>query len=386
MAHVDRNAHVAAVLKLLRSGPVVALLGPRQVGKSTLAREVAERWTRGPVTTFDLERDADVRRLGEPSLVLAGLRGLVVLDEIQRIPNLFTTLRWLVDRPRTPARFLVLGSAAPALLQQSAESLAGRIAYHELPGFTVDEVGARWLQQLWRRGGFPRSFNARTERESARWRYDFIRTFRERELPALDVAAPAPALGRFWSMLAHVHGQTLSWSELGRSMSVADNTVRRYVDTLEAALVVRTLKPWHENISKRQVKAPKVFVRDSGLLHTLLDIETQEQLEGHPKAGASFEGFAIHEAMRVTGARPDQCYFWATHAGAELDLLVVMRGKRRGFEVKFTDAPGVTPSMRIALEDLKLDSLDVLHAGTETYSLAPKIRAVALSRIDMDEL
>jgi predicted AAA+ superfamily ATPase len=372
---------VQQVLALLRASPVVALLGPRQVGKSTLAKDIAAEWKRGAVTFFDLERDADVRRLTDASRVLEPLRGLVVLDEVHRRPDLFPALRVLADRPKRPARFLVLGSASPHLLKQSSETLAGRIAFYELPGFSLAEVGASNLRRLWLRGGFPRAFTARSLAESARWRRDFVQTFLERDLPQLDIRTPATALRRFWSMLAHVHGQVVSWSELGRSMAVADTTVRAYLDVLEGTLVVRTLKPWHENLSKRQVKSPKVFVRDTGLLHTLLDIEGLQALEGHPKVGASWEGFMIHEIMKRLGARPDQCFFWATHGGAELDLLVVIGRTRRGFEIKLTDAPGMSPSMRVALTDLHLDSLDVIHAGSETYPLGERVRAMAASRV-----
>jgi uncharacterized protein len=322
-----------------------------------------------------------VRRLAEPSHALSPMRGLVVIDEVQRVPELFTTLRVLADRPRRPARFLVLGSASPQMLKQTSETLAGRIAFHELPGFALDEVTPRNLDRLWLRGGFPRAYTARSNGESARWRRDFVKTFLERDLPLLDVRTPSSTLSRFWSMLAHVHGQTLNWSELGRSMGVADTTVRTYLDILEGALVVTTLKPWHENISKRQVKSPKVYVRDSGLLHTLLDIESRDDLDRHPRVGASWEGFVIHQLTQHLGARPDQCFFWATHAGAELDLLVVARGKRHGFEIKLTDAPSVTPSMHAALADLRLDTLDVIHAGDTTYPLSPRVRAVAARRI-----
>lgn len=377
---LDRAAHRTKLQQLLKRNPVVALLGPRQIGKSTLARAIAAEWKRGG-TYFDLEDDADVRRLAEPSHTLAPLRGLVVIDEVQRRPELFPALRVLADRPRTPARFLVLGSASPHLLRQTSETLAGRIAFHDLGGFSLDEVGPRRLQRLWLRGGFPRSFTAGSVADSATWRRDFVRTFLERDLPQLDIRTPASALGRFWSMLAHVHAQTLNWSELGRSMGVADNTVRSYLDVLEGTLMVTTLKPWHANLSKRQVKAPKVFLRDAGLLHTLLDLDTMDQLQRHPRVGASWEGFVIHEITRRLGARPDQCYFWATHAGAELDLLVVAGTQRRGFEIKLTSAPGVTTSMRIALDDLELDSLDVIHAGRDTYALSERIRAVAAMRL-----
>jgi hypothetical protein len=383
---VERREHREAILALLAQSPVVALLGPRQIGKSTLARDVASHWKRTGVTTFDLESDADQRRMAEPSRTLEPLRGLVVIDEIHLLPDLFRTLRALADRPKRPARFLVLGSAAPHLLKQGSETLAGRIAFYDLPGFSLEEIGARNARRLWLRGGFPRAYTATSAVESSRWRRDFVRTFIERDLPQLDVRVSSSSLRRFWSMLAHVHAQTLNWSELGRSMGVADTTVRGYLDILEGAMVVRTLKPWHENISKRQVKSPKAFIRDSGLLHTLLDIETLEQLEGHPRAGASWEGFAIGEVVRQLGARPDQCFFWATHAGAELDLVVVAGGRRLGFEVKLTDAPGVTPSIRAALLDLKLESLDVIHAGQKTYPLADRVRAVSLQRVLTDLL
>ncbi|CAN5799896.1 ATP-binding protein [soil metagenome] len=379
---LSRKQDLEAVVALLRASPVVALLGPRQVGKSTLARAVGREFHR--VTTLDLEADADRRRVAEPIAALERLRGLVVIDEIQYAPELFRALRVLADRPRRPASFLVLGSASPELLRQTSETLAGRIAFHELGGFSLDEVGPPKLRRLWLRGGFPRAFTAKTTAESARWRRDFIRTFLERDLPQLDVRTPALALRRFWSMLAHVHGQTLNWSELGRSMGVADTTVRGYLDILEGTLVVQTLKPWHENISKRQVKSPKVYIRDSGLLHTLLDIETEEQLEGHPRVGASWEGFAIREVTRRLGARPEQCFFWSTHAGAELDLLVIAGERRLGFEIKRTAAPSITPSMRSALLDLKLDSLDVVHSGKETYPLSDRVRALALDRVLSD--
>jgi uncharacterized protein len=267
------------------------------------------------------------------------------------------------------------------LLKQTSETLAGRIAFHELPGFALDEVAPQNMDRLWLRGGFPPAYTARSNAESGRWRRDFIRTFLERDLPQLDVRTPSATLSRFWSMLAHVHGQTLNWSELGRSMGVADTTVRTYLDTLEGALVVSTLKPWHENISKRQVKSPKVYVRDSGLLHTLLDIQSRDDLDRHPRVGASWEGYVIEQVTQRLGARPEQCFFWATHAGAELDLLVVARAKRLGFEVKLTDAPGVTASMHSALADLHLDSLDVIHAGETTYPLAKRVRAVSARRM-----
>lgn len=378
---LPRSRHVATVLDLLRQFPVVGIVGARQVGKSTLARMIAERWADG-VTVFDLEDPADEARLADPKLALDRLSGLVVLDEIQRLPDIFRVLRVLADRPGVPARFLVLGSAGPELLRQGSESLAGRIAYYELGGLSLDEVDSQDHDALWVRGGFPLSFLAASEADSVRWRRAFVRTFTERDLPQLGVGVPADTMRRFWSMLAHMHGQTLNASAIARSFGVSDTTVRRYLDTLSSALVVRQLRPWHQNLRKRQVRSPKVFVADTGILHALLGLDSREAIEGHPQVGASWESLAIANVLERLGARwGEDAYFWATHAGAEIDL-VVMRGPRRlGFEVKRTSAPKVTPSMRIALEDLQLDSITVLHAGTETFPLAERILAIPAYRI-----
>lgn len=379
---IDRIVWQRRIEGLLARHPVVGLVGARQVGKTTLARQVGSR--RRGLTVFDLESPRDVARLAEPQLALEPLRGLVILDEIQRQPNLFGVLRVLADRPRTPARFLVLGSASPDLLRQSAETLAGRIAYLELPGLSLDEVGPQATLPLWVRGGFPRSFLASTNAASLEWRGAFIQTFLERDLPQLGLNLPAPTMRRFWMMLAHAHGQVWNSSEFARSFGVADTTVRRYLDALTAALVVRQLPPWHANIGKRQVKSPKVYVADSGLLHALLDLDSLRALEGHPKLGASWEGFAITELVAHLRVGWDRCHFWATHAGAELDLLVTAGRRRYGFEIKRTDAPRLTPSMRHALADLRLDQLTVIHAGTDVFPLAPRIRAIPLARIVHD--
>jgi uncharacterized protein len=379
----DRPSHRRRLAALLAASPVVAILGARQVGKTTLARMVATD-RGGPVAFLDLEDPADAARLADPILALGGLRGLVVLDEVQRVPEVFRALRVLADRPRRPARFLVLGSASPDLLRQSSESLAGRLAFHELGGFSLEETGAEALDRLWLRGGFPRSFLARTEGASGDWRRDFVRTFLQRDLPGLGITIPSETLGRFWSMLAHFHGQVWNGSELARSFGVADTTVRRYLDILASTFVLRVLPPWFENLGKRQVKSPKVYVADSGLLHTLLGVGDRRDLERHPKLGASWEGFAIEQVVARLKARREECFFWGTQAGAELDLLVVRGRRRLGFEVKRTTAPSVTPSMRIALADLGLERLDVIHAGSETYPLAPRVRALACSRILSD--
>lgn len=373
---IDRPRHLQSIRRLLARFPVVGLTGARQVGKTTLARTLADS-SSGTVTHFDLEDPAAVARLADPILALGGLRGLVILDEIQHRPELFASLRVLADRRPVRARFLVLGSASPGLLQQSAESLAGRIAYYELPGLGLDEVGTKLGSRLWLRGGFPRAFLSRSEGESGEWRQSFLRTFLERDLPQFGITAGTQSMYRFWSMLAHAHGQLWNASEIGRSMGLGDTTVRSYLDRMSDAFVMRQLRPWHENIGKRQVRAPKVYIRDSGLLHTLLDIHTLRQLEAHPKSGASWEGFVIEQAIQALGALPHECYFWRTHTGAELDLFV-NRGRRRiGIEVKRTTAPAITPSMRNAIADLKLSELHVVHAGTTSFPMAGKIRALA---------
>jgi hypothetical protein len=384
---LKRPAALAQLRRLLDEYPVVALLGARQVGKSTLARTLV-RQLRRTSTFFDLEDPADLARLDDPRTALEPLRGLVVLDEIQRRPDLFPVLRVLADRPRRPARFLVLGSASPDLLRQTSETLAGRIAFQELPGFGLDEVGVSRLERLWLRGGFPRAFLARSGPASFAWREQFIRTFLERDLPQLGINVGAVAMHRFWSMIAHYHGQTWNSSEVARSFAVSDTTARRWLDLLAATFMVRLLPAWSANIAKRQVKAPRVYVADSGLLHALLGIDSRWALERHPKLGASWEGFGIEAVIRRLGARREEAFFWRTHTGAELDLLVVRGHKRLGFELKRSSAPAVTPSMRSALSDLELARLDVIHAGDQTYPLAPKIRAVALRRLfqDLDAL
>jgi len=381
---IPRPDHLAALEGRLRRFPVVALLGARQTGKTTLARELARRSRTGS-TAFDLERAADLALLDDPELALRDLRGLVVLDEVQRRPEIFSALRVLADRQPPPARFLVLGSASSALLRQASESLAGRIAFHELPGLSLSEVGTARVERLWLRGSFPRAYTARSEAASYEWRQEFVRTFLERDLPQLGSLVPAPTLGRFWAMLAHAHGNVWNGSEFARAFGVAHTTVGRYLDLLSGAFVVRQLPPWSENLAKRQVKSPKVYVADSGLLHALLDVRTRDALVRHPKVGASWEGFGIQAVIDRLGARREECHFWGTYAGAELDLLVVRGSVRLGFEFKHTVAPSVTPSMRIALEALRLKRLHVVHAGERSADLGRGIRAVALARL-LDEL
>lgn len=380
MTMIRRTHEIEKINRLLRRHPIVGIVGARQVGKTTLARELIAASGK-PAAYFDLEDPRDLARLSDPMLALKDLKELVVIDEVQRMPGLFPVLRVLADTPRPKRRFLILGSASPSLLRQGSETLAGRIYYYQLDGFGLSEVGSLHFIQLWLRGGFPRSYLARTHAESEEWRRGFIRTFLERDLPQLGITIQSTALARFWRMLAHYHGQVWNSSEFGRSFGVSDTTVRDYLDLMSGGLVVQQLPPWHENISKRQVRAPKVYIADSGLLHTLLGLRTFRDVEGHPKMGASWEGFVIQQIVRHIGAHVEECFFWATYAGAELDLLIVRGNERIGFEIKHTSSPTITPSIRNALEDLKLKRLDVIHAGDSTFMLAPKVRAVSFSRI-----
>jgi uncharacterized protein len=373
---IQRTAALDEIRRTMKSFPVTALFGPRQCGKTTLARHVVGA---SGEEYFDLEDPVSQRRLSEPMTALRPLRGLVVIDEVQRQPDLFPILRVLADRRPLPARFLVLGSASPELLRQGSETLAGRIALIEMSGFSLAEVGVDRLRKLWWRGGFPRPFLARSEAESRAWQENFIRTFLERDIRQFGVDVPPTALRRIWMMLAHYHGQIWNASEISRSLGESHTTVKRHLDLLTGAFVVRQLQPWFQNLGKRQVKSPKVFLRDSGLLHTLLGIPSFQMLQGHPKLGASWEGFVIEEAIRIVGDR--NAYFWATQSGAELDLLVHRNGKRYGIEVKYNDAPGITKSMRIAQHDLDLDKLIVVYPGEQSYPLDKNIVVIPAGRM-----
>jgi len=373
---VERRELLARIRRALSRSRVVALIGPRQCGKTTLARRIVAA---DSLNYFDLEDPSSVARLADPMTALSPLRGIVVIDEVQRRPDLFPVLRVLADRRPLRARVLVLGSASPDLLRQSSESLAGRLETLRVSGFRLPELGAKALARHWERGGFPRSFLARSNEDSRTWRRSFIETFLERDLPQLGITIPAPALFRFWTMLAHYHGQVWKATDPARSLGVSEPTVRRYLDLLTSLFMVRQLRPWHENLGKRQVKSPKIFLRDSGILHSLLGIRTEKELLGHPKCGASWEGYAIEEVLAAL--QPDEAYFWATHQGAELDLFLLKSGKRLGIEIKRTDAPAITPSMRIAIKDLRLDRLVVLYPGTLRFPLAEKVEAVPLRAI-----
>ena len=367
---IPRTAQQSVELALARF-PVVATVGPRQCGKTTLARQLVSA---DSANYFDLEDPVSLARLENPRTALQDLSGLVVIDEVQRRPDLFPVLRVLVDRDENPARFLVLGSAGPDLLRQSAESLAGRIEYIELGGLGVDEVGAARMPELWVRGGFPLSFLADTDGESAGWRRAFLRTFVERDLPQFGAALGVPALHRLLAMLAHYHGQILNVAELATALEVAQATVRRYVDLLEHLFLIRQLRPWRENLRKRQVKRPKVYLRDSGLYHQLIGVGTMDALQMHPRIGASWEGFILEKV--IAESAPDEVCFWATHNGAELDLLLLKQGRRVGVEIKRIDAPRRTRSMTIAVNDLGLEALYVVYPGSTRYAIDDRITAV----------
>ncbi len=373
MEFIKRPDLLACVEQRFRANPVVLLLGPRQCGKTTLARAFAA--ARG-AEYYDLESPHDAGRLLQPMTSLEPLQGWVVIDEAQLQPQLFSILRVLADRQPLPAKYLLLGSASPDLVRGVSETLAGRVALVSMSGFDLSEVGASGLRSLWWRGGFPRSYLAASDADSRQWREDFIQTFLERDLRRLGVQVAPTALRRFWNMVAHCHGQIWNASELGRSLGEAHTTVKRHLDILCGALVMRQLPPWFENLSKRQVKSPKVYLRDSGLLHSLLGIASFPALEAHPKLGASWEGFALEEVLRVTGDR--EAYFWSTQGVAELDLLIFLHGERFGFEFKYADAPSVTKPLQAARSDLKLQRAFVVHPGTKTYPLNDWCEAVAI--------
>jgi predicted AAA+ superfamily ATPase len=367
---------LATIRARLREGPVVAVLGPRQCGKTTVARWLAES---GKARFFDLEDPADGRAMAEPMIALEPLAGTVVIDEAQLRPDLFPVLRVLADRKPLPARFVLTGSASPDLIQGASESLAGRASFVDMGGFDLGEVGAPALRRLWLRGGFPRSFLAPSDSASRRWRDGFVQTFLERDVRRFGVNVPPVMLGRLWQMLAHHHGQVWNASEIGRSLGEAHTTIRRHLDILTGALVVRQLQPWFQNLGKRVVKSPKVYIRDSGLLHALLGIEDFRGLEGHPKLGASWEGFAIQEILRVTGER--EAWFWATQGLSELDLLVRWRGRLVGFEMKYKDAPAITKSLHVAMQDLKLDRAFIVYPGKRSYRVADNVEVVPLAAV-----
>jgi len=377
---LQRDALLSTIQIALGRSRVVALIGPRQSGKTTLARQLVPP---DSLNYFDLEDLTSLSRLEEPMTALRDLHGLVVIDEIQRRPDLFPILRVLCDRDPLPARFLILGSASPDLVRASSESLTGRVETVSISGFSLAEVGVDALAQHWLRGGLPLSFLADTEADSIAWRKNFIQMFLERDLPQWGVRVPSVTMLRFWTMLAHYHGQIWNTAELARSLGVSEPTTRHYLDILEGVFMVRVLQPWHANLKKRQVKSPKVYFHDSGLLHYLLGIRTDLDLQNHPKSGASWEGYAIEEILKAVA--PDEAYYWATHNGAELDLLMFKDGHRIGVECKRVDAPRLTPSMRTALEDLELDRILVIYPGTLSFPIADRVTALPISELGKSE-
>jgi len=377
---IERSTITSTIQKALDRARIVALIGPRQSGKTTLARQFVPP---NSLNYFDLEDPITLARLDQPMTTLHDLSGLVVIDEIQRRPELFPILRVLADRDPLPAKFLILGSVSPELQRESAESLAGRLETIPISGFSLAEVGPANLLQHWLRGGLPLSFLTQSDDDSFAWRKNFAQTFLERDLPLWGVRIPPPTLLRFWTMLAHYHGQIWNTAEPARSLGVSETTVRRYLDVLEGVFMVRVLHPWHANLKKRQVKSPKIYFRDPGLLHYLLGIRTPLDLQTHPRSGASWEGYAIEETLKVV--MPDEAYFWATHNGAEIDLLLLKEGRRFGVECKRVDAPRLTPSMRNAIADLQLEHLAVIYPGDKLYPLAERVTAVPLESLSQND-
>lgn len=375
---MERHGYLRKIQTLIQQFPAVALLGPRQVGKTTLAREYAKNHQHQYQTIhlFDMENPQDLTAIEQPQLALSPLEGLIIIDEIQLRPDLFPLLRVLIDETEKKRKWLILGSASRPLLQQSSESLAGRIAYLEIQPFSMLEVHEQ--DALWLRGGFPGAYLALTDEASAEWRKQYIKTFLEQDIPNLGMQISPMQLRRFWMMLAHYHGNVLNVEELSRSLSINNKAIRHYLDLLTGTFMIRQLQPWWENIGKRQVKSPKIYFRDSGLLHSLLDVEQMTVLHRHPKIGASWEGFALEELIRCHQFDQDQCYFWSTHQQAEIDLLVFHHGQRLGFEFKYSDAPKLSKSMQIAFADLKLDALTVIYPGGRAYSLTEKIKVIPL--------
>ncbi|MDA8991302.1 ATP-binding protein [Opitutales bacterium] len=375
---IERTEKLNHIKSGFDRSPVVSITGLRQSGKTTLAKEFASQY-QVACTHFDLEDPRSLARLSEPMTALENLSGLVVIDEVQRLPAIFPVLRVLADRKEKPACFLLLGSASPLLIKEISESLAGRVALLEMDGFNLMEVGSEESKVLWNRGGLPPSFLAGSDTSSLQWRQDFMTLFVERDLPQFGVTFPSAAMRRFWAMLAHYHGQTWNASELAKSFDVSQAIIRKKLDILTGAFAIRQLPAWYENLGKRTVKSPKIYLRDSGLLHALLDLSTFDQLESHPKLGSSWEGFCIEQILSITGS--SHAYFWATHAGAELDLFLLHKGKRIGVEIKYSDGPSTTRSMRQALEDLSLDHLFVVYPGKEDYPLDKNITVTSLPSI-----
>lgn len=372
-----REKLIGQIKKAFLRSPVVALLGPRQSGKTTLARRFVKPDSEN---YFDLEDPVGLARLEHPKTALEGLSGIVVIDEVQRQPELFPILRVLADRRPIKSRFLVLGSASPDLLKHSSESLAGRIETLHVSGFSLEEVGIKNLQKHWLRGGFPVSYLSRSEDDSISWRKNFVQNILERDLPALGASFPSALLFRLWSMLAHYHGQIWNGSQIAASLGISEPTVRRYVDWLEGLFLLRQLKPWHANLGKRVVKSPKLYIRDSGLLHYFLGVKSNRNLMIHPQLGASWEGYIIEEILK--NISHEDAFFWATHNQAEIDLIILQKGELMGVECKRTDAPKITPSIRNAMKDLDLKKIFIVYPGQKVFSLQKNVQALPVQSIN----
>ncbi|MBI3590921.1 MAG: ATP-binding protein [Candidatus Melainabacteria bacterium] len=381
MKIIEREDELTNLKNKLSVTPIVAILGPRQCGKTTLAHQFADKQHKEEVHFFDLENPADLAKLENPTLTLEELTGFVIIDEIQRKSELFPVLRYLVDKQKKKTKYIILGSASRELVNKSSESLAGRISFLELGGFSLEEVGAKLHKLLWLRGGFPESFFLRTEEMSYEWRQNFITTFLERDIPNLGIQIPPQMLRRFWLMLSHYHGQIFNASEIGRSLNISDTTAKRYLDTLSGTFVIRQLQPWYYNTSKRLVKRPKIYFRDSGIFHTLLSIKNSKDLAANPKLGASWEGFALEQAIKALNLRQEESFFWAVHTGGEIDLIFQKKGKLFGIEFKYNEAPKMTPSMKSALDELSLEKIYVIYPGKENYELHKKITVLSIENI-----
>lgn len=377
---MDRNTYLEAIEDAYRMHSICAVIGPRQVGKTTLARQYAEQHHVNMGSHyFDLESSNDLLALEHPEATLSLLEGIIIIDEAQLCPALYPALRVLVDNPDLRQRYLILGSASRDLIEAASETLAGRIRYLECFPFSYSEVEA--YEKLWLRGGFPKAFLAPTDKDCFDWLESYIRSFLERDIPQLGLRLSPVEVRRFWNMLSHYHGQEINYSDFGKSLGVSHTTLKRYIDLLSSTLIIRQLQPWYENIAKRQVKTPKLYFRDSGIFHQLLHVHSLGALAHHPKLGASFEGFVIEELIKCLALREEECFFWKVHSGAELDLLVMYKGQRIGFEIKYTDKPVLTSSLRTAFDVLTLDKAYVIHNGTKTFPLAEGVIAMNLKTL-----
>lgn len=377
---MKRNEYLEKIKDEFKVNPIVALLGPRQCGKTTLSEQYTKT-LKEEFHKFDLEDPEDLAALENPKVLFNELKGTIILDEIQRKPDLFPFLRTLVDKEKRKRKILILGSASKELIQQSSESLAGRISYLELTPFSLNEISKKDRSKLWQQGGFPLSFLAQSEKESYRWRKSYISTFLERDIPNLGIKIPARTMRRFWQMIAHYQGQVVNYSELGRSFGASDKTIRNYLDILTETFMIRQLSPWYENIKKRQVKRPKIYFRDSGIFHSMHSIENKRALLSHPKLGASWEGFALEQVIQHFDLESEEAYFWSVHEQGELDLFFQKNGKRVGVEFKYTSSPELTPSMKYSIENLRLDQLFCIHSGEKKFALAENVVATSLGKV-----